>query len=240
VVWVASTFISTMLWAFFFLLWGKLMSRRKALVYSDSILRMWSQFWGFWIGIRYRQIGWKAEYGQVPMVLVTNHNSFLDTPVSYVNIRAPFRTLAKRELLKVPIMGFIFKTSGIMVDRSSPESRKASFQRMVEAVKLGESLMIYPEGTQNRTNEPMQPFFDGAFKLAVATQVPILPVVTINTRRTMPQAKFGRIRPGVLQQYFMEPVSTAGLVEADVAALVERVRAAMIAKQQELDPKYPN
>lgn len=121
---------------------------------------------------------------------------FSGYPVSDVNIRAPFRTLAKRELLKVPIMGFIFKTSGIMVDRSSPESRKASFQRMVEAVTLGESLMIYPEGTQNRTNEQMQPFFDGAFKLAVATQVPILPVVTINTRRTTaPEAKFGRSVP---------------------------------------------
>jgi 1-acyl-sn-glycerol-3-phosphate acyltransferase len=228
-----------MLWAFFFLLWGKLMSRRKALVYSDAILRLWSQIWGFFIALRYRQTGWRAEYGTVPMVMVTNHNSFLDTPLCYVNIRAPFRTLAKRELLKVPVMGFIFKTSGIMVDRSSPESRKASYGRMVEAIELGESLMIYPEGTQNRTPELMQPFFDGAFKLAVATQVPILPVVSINTRRTMPQAKFGKIVPGVLSQYFMEPVSTIGMTEADVPALVERVRAAMIAKQSELDPKYP-
>lgn len=236
---MAVTFVDTMLWAFFLLLFGKLMSRRKALVYSDAVLRLWSQVWGFFIALRFRQTGWKAEYGQTPMVMVTNHNSFLDTPVSYVNIRAPFRTLAKRELLKVPIMGFIFKTSGIMVDRSSPESRKASYERMVEAITIGESLMIYPEGTQNRTQEPMQPFFDGAFKLAVATQVPILPIVTIHTRRIMPQAQFGKIRPGTISQVFLEPISTKGLTEADVPALLERVRGMMIAKQAELDPGYP-
>jgi 1-acyl-sn-glycerol-3-phosphate acyltransferase len=228
-----------MITAFLLLLIGKLMSRRKALIYSDAILRLWSQVWGFFIALRYRQHGWKAEYGQMPMVMVTNHNSFLDTPVSYVNIRAPFRTLAKRELLRVPVMGFIFKTSGIMVDRSSPESRKASYERMVESITIGESLLIYPEGTQNRTAEPMQPFFDGAFKLAIATQVPVLPILTLNTRRIMPQAKFGKIIPGVLTQHFMEPVPTKGLTEADLPAFVERIRSAMIAKQAELDPKYP-
>jgi 1-acyl-sn-glycerol-3-phosphate acyltransferase len=228
-----------MLWAFFFLLWGKLMSRRKALPYSDFILGKWAWFWGMLCGLRFRKIDWKDAYGQTPMVMVTNHNSFLDTPVSYVNIRAPFRTLAKRELLKVPIMGFIFKTSGVMVDRSSPESRKASYERMVESITLGETLMIYPEGTQNRTQEPMQPFFDGAFKLAVATQVPILPIVTINARRVMPQAQFGKIWPGVITQHFLEPISTVGMTPEDVPALVERVRSAMIAKQAVLDPGYP-
>jgi 1-acyl-sn-glycerol-3-phosphate acyltransferase len=239
VAWVAFTFVDTMLWAFLLLLIGKLMQRRKALVYSDTILRLWSQIWGFLIGLKYRQTGWKDAYGQSPMIMITNHNSFLDTPLSYVNIRAPFRTLAKRELLKVPIMGFIFKTSGIMVDRSSAESRKASYERMVESVQLGESLMIYPEGTQNRTQEAMQPFFDGAFKLAIATQLPILPIVSINTRRIMPQAQFGKIVPGTISQFFMEPIATTGMTEADVPALVERVRALMIAKQAELDPKYP-
>jgi 1-acyl-sn-glycerol-3-phosphate acyltransferase len=229
-----------MMWAFFFLLWGKLMSRRKALPYSDRILGAWAWFWGMICGLRFRKSGWKAEYGQQPMVMVTNHNSFLDTPVSYVNIRAPFRTLAKRELLKVPIMGFIFKTSGVMVDRSSPESRKASYERMVESITLGETLMIYPEGTQNRTQEPMQPFFDGAFKLAVATQVPLLPIVTINARRVMPQAKFGKIWPGTITQHFLAPISTVGMTPEDVPALVERVRSAMLAKQAELDPGYPN
>lgn len=228
-----------MLWSFFLLLIGKLMNRHKALVYSNEILRLWSRIWGFLIGLRFRQTGWKAEYGQTPMVMVTNHNSYLDTVVSYVNIHAAFRTLAKRELLKLPIMGFIFKTSGIMVDRSSPESRKQSFERMVEGVSLGESLLIYPEGTQNRTQEPMQQFYDGAFRLAIRMQVQVLPIVTIGTRKIMPQAKVGKMWPGTVSQFFMEPVPTVGLTEEDVPTLIERIRNAMIAKQQELDPRYP-
>jgi 1-acyl-sn-glycerol-3-phosphate acyltransferase len=228
-----------MLDAFLWLLLGKLMSRRTALIYSNTVLKIWSRVWGFLIGLRFRRYGWKPEYGAKPIVMVTNHNSYLDTVVSYVSVKAAFRTLAKRELLKLPIMGFIFKTSGIMVDRSSPESRKQSYERMVEAIKLGESLMIYPEGTQNRTQEPMQPFYDGAFKLAIATQVPVLPIITINTRRIMPQAKIGKMWPGIISQHFMEPISTVGMTEADVPGLVERVRNLMVAKQLELDPKYP-
>ena len=85
----------------------------------------------------------------------------------------------------------------------------------------------------------MQPFFDGAFKLAIAMQVPVLPVVTINTRRILPQAKFGKVVPGIMSQHFMEPISTVGMTSEDLPALVERVRSAMIAKQGELDPKYP-
>lgn len=237
--WVAVLFIGTMLWAFFFLLWGKLMNRRKALLYSNTILRLWSLVWGFFIGLKYRQTGWRAEYAAAPMVMVTNHNSYLDTVVSYVNVRAAIRTLAKRELLKLPIMGFIFKTSGIMVDRSSPESRKQSFERMVEGITLGESLLIYPEGTQNRTQEPMQQFYDGAFRLAIQMQVPLLPIVTLGTRHLMPQAKLGKMWPGTISQYFFEPISTVGMGEADIPVLVDRVREMMVAKQQELDPGYP-
>jgi 1-acyl-sn-glycerol-3-phosphate acyltransferase len=229
-----------MFWAFFLLLLGKLMSRRKALLYSNKILRLWSLIWGFLIALRYRRHDWKAAHGERPMVMVTNHNSYLDTVISYVNIRGPFRTLAKKELLKVPIMGFIFKTSGIMVDRSSPESRKQSYDRMVESMQIGESLLIYPEGTQNRTQEPMQPFYDGAFRLAVQLQVPVLPIVTIGTRRIMPQAKFGRMWPGTVAQYFLEPVFTEGMTEADVPGLMERVRSLMVARQIALDPQYPN
>jgi 1-acyl-sn-glycerol-3-phosphate acyltransferase len=85
----------------------------------------------------------------------------------------------------------------------------------------------------------MQPFFDGAFRLAVTMQVPVLPIVTIGTRRIMPQAKFGRMWPGTASQYFLAPVSTTGMTEADIPMLVEQVRSQMVALQVELDPRYP-
>lgn len=237
--WVVITFITTMMLAFIFLLMSKLMPRLTALKYSNTVLKSWAWFWGILVGLRYKREGWKPEYGQRAMVMITNHNSYLDTPLSYVNIKAAFRTLAKRELIKLPVMGFIFQTSGIMVDRSSPESRKESYDRMLNALEIGESLLIYPEGTQNRTEEPMQKFYDGAFRAAIDKQVPILPILSINSRRIMPQAKFGRMVPGKMTQIFLPPIETKGMTMDDVAALSDRVRDQLVELQAKRDPKYP-
>lgn len=238
---MAFWFILTLLLAFLLLvIFGKLLRGKTKHKYSNFVLRWWSIIWGLIIFQSYRQVGRNMEHTKKTMVLVTNHNSYLDTVVSYVNIRHLFKTLAKKELQKAPLMGPIFLTSGIMVDRSSPESRHASFERMVDNVKAGVSVLIFPEGTQNRTKEYMQPFYDGAFRLAIEAQVPILPLVTVNSRRLMPQAKFGKIKPGTIRQHFLEPISTEEMTEADVPDLKEKVREIMLAKLKELDPKYPD
>jgi len=233
-------FIITMLLSYVLIMASQLLPKRRALLTTNFILRSWSFLWGLLIGLRYRSRGKRPDLDAQPMVVVTNHNSFLDTPVSYVNLRGAFRTLAKRELIRTPVMGSIFQASGIMVDRSSAESRKESFDRMVKALSEGTSLLVYPEGTQNRTRELLQPFFDGAFKAAVAAQVPVQPIVTVNARQLMPQAKFLKLKPGVIVQVFLEPVPTDGLSESDVEELKERVRSLMWDQLAELDPKFPD
>lgn len=238
-VWVVLTFVLTMLLSFLILMPLQLLPARPALCASNAVLRVWAWFWGLTVALRYRAVGRPRGFGGTPMVIVTNHGSFLDTPASYVMMRGAFRTLAKKELLRTPIMGPIFKSSGIMVDRSSPESRKASSARMEAALKGGTSLLIFPEGTQNRTNDWMQPFYDGAFKAAISAQVPIQPVVTVNARQLMPQAKFKKMWPGQIRQYFLDPVPTAGLGEGDVEALRDRVRHLMIDKLKIEEPGYP-
>ncbi|MEM0996931.1 MAG: lysophospholipid acyltransferase family protein [Bacteroidota bacterium] len=240
-IWAAAWFFLTLLVAFVILvLIGKLLPKRRRHPYSNFFLRHWSRLWSFLIGIRYRHFGWKDAYKSLTLIIVTNHNSYLDTIASYIHIRSRFKTLAKKELQKAPLMGPIFLTSGIMVDRGSPEGRKASYQRMVDAVQSGVSIMIFPEGTQNRSQEPLREFYDGAFRLAIETQTPLLPAVIINTRQLMPQARFNRLRPGRAQHHFLEPVPTAGLSEADLPALKDRVRQAMWEKVLAEDPDYPN
>lgn len=239
-VWVALLFILTMLLAFILIMAAQLLPKRAALRITNTVLGSWAFSWGTLVGLRFKQYGREAGYRFAPKVIITNHNSFLDTVVSYICIRGPFRTLAKKELLRTPVMGPIFTASGIMVDRSSPESRKASYERMVSTLRAGTSLLIYPEGTQNRTNEFMQPFYDGAFKAAIGAQVPILPIVTVNARQIMPQAKFLKMRPGRIRQYFLPLVETKGLTEGDVDGLRERVRGMMIEKLKEVDPGFPN
>lgn len=238
-VWVAFWFILTMLVSFVLIMSSQLFPKKTALRMTNFVLKGWAWKWGTLVGLRFKHFGRKPEYKRQTMVIITNHNSFLDTVVSYIQIQNLFRTLAKKELLKTPIMGPIFNASGIMVDRSSAESRKESFERMVDSLKQGTSLFVYPEGTQNRTNEIMQPFFDGAFKAAIAAQVPVLPIVTINARQLMPQAKFLKIRPGVIRQYFLEPIPTTGLTQDDVEAFKEKIHAQMKAKVLEMDPTYP-
>lgn len=171
-------------------------------------------------------------------MVVVNHNSYLDTISAYITIRSKFKTLAKKELQKAPLMGPIFLTSGIMVDRSNKESRQASFERMVSAIEEGTSVMIFPEGTQNRTSDSLAEFYDGAFRLAIETQVPLLPSVIINTRRLMPQAKFGQLIPGRIRQCFLEPVSTKGLSLEDLPALKQKIYDLMAAKVLAEDPNY--
>lgn len=240
VFWTATWFILTMLIAFILLLLGRLLPELPGKRYSNFILKWWALIWSTISFMPMRAEGREKAKGVAPMVMVTNHGSFLDTPACYITIPVVFNTLAKKELLKLPIMGEIFKSSGIMVDRSSPESRKASLGRMKEALTKGVSIMIFPEGTQNRTSAPLQKFYDGAFRLAISAQVPLMPIVTLNSRWLMPQAKVGKMRPGKITQVYLDPIPTKGMTEADVTGLRERVEQLMEKVLRERDPKLTN
>lgn len=227
-----------MLPSFLLLMPGFLLPAKTANKYSNFILGWWATIWGIMSFMPMRTKGNKKGLKDGPMVIVTNHNSFLDTPTSYANIPIVFKTLAKKELTKIPIMGQIFLTSGIMVDRKSPESRKASYERMVKGIKGGSSIMIYPEGTQNRTDQPLKSFYDGAFKLAIECQVPILPICTLNTRWMLPQAQIGKMKPGTITQVFLDPIPTKGMTLDDVSQLSDQVHQLIEAVLRKEDPHW--
>ena len=100
--WVALTFVLLMLLAFVFIMLSQLLPKRTGLLCTNFFLRCWAFTWGLVVGLRYRHYGRKPSYKNTTMVILTNHNSFLDTPASYVQIQGAFRTLAKKELLKTP------------------------------------------------------------------------------------------------------------------------------------------
>lgn len=154
-------------------------------------------------------------------VVVINHNSLMDIPVSSPWIPGPNKTLAKIEMSRTPLFGVIYKAGAILVDRKKEGSRRDSFAKMQEALNLGIHLCLYPEGTRNKTKEPMQPFFDGAFITAIRSQKPIMPGVIFNTGKVLP-AK-GLPRPMPVHIHFLDPVFTEGLTLSDVAELKERV-----------------
>lgn len=140
-------------------------------------------------------------------IVVCNHNSLMDVPVTTPFIPGPNKTIAKIEMAKIPLFGLIYKRGSVLVDRKNEESRKASYGKMKEVLSMGIHMCIYPEGTRNKTPEPLQRFHDGAFKLAVDTGRPILPAIIFNTGKVLPNNKSFYFWPHFLEMHFLEPVS---------------------------------
>ena len=160
-------------------------------------------------------------------VVVINHNSFVDIPVSSPWIPGPNKTLAKMEMARIPLFGMIYKTGSILVDRKKDGSRRESIVKMQETLTMGIHLCLYPEGTRNKTNEPIQPFFDGAFITAIKAQKPIIPGVIFNTGKILPHNKKFWARPMPVRIHFLKPIPTEGLTLDNVADLKEHVHKIM-------------
>jgi 1-acyl-sn-glycerol-3-phosphate acyltransferase len=184
-------------------------------------LYVWSWIFSKLTFIRYKFYGREKIDRKKSYIYISNHTSFLDIPGVRMIIPGQFRPLAKKELLKIPVFGWIARTATIIVDRSSHESRKKSLDKLKYYLKEGISVLIFVEGTQNRTKELLQPFHDGAFRIAIDTQQPLLPMVVLGAGRLMPPGTIN-LRPGVIRIYVGDPIPTAGLTIADVPLLKQQ------------------
>jgi len=164
-------------------------------------------------------------------VFVANHLSQIDILACAAAVPVPIRFLAKAEIKKIPVFGYMVKMLAIMVDRQSKESREKSFWYMAEELKKGNSLFIYPEGTRNRTDQPLKEFKDGAFRVAVMAQKPIV-VQTLIGAKEVNNPQGIQLYPGIVEVHYSEPIETAGMTQDDVPALKERVKAEMMSHLQ--------
>lgn len=186
-----------------------------------SFLWIWSWIFSMLTFIRYEFHGHEHLKKGKSYIYVSNHTSFLDLPGIRLLIPGEFRPIAKKELLKLPVFGLIVKTGTIVVDRSSAQSRKQSIERMRETLSHGIPALIFAEGTQNRTKEILQPFKDGAFRIAVDTQQPIVPMVVIGAGKLMPPGT-ANLRPGKIKIVVGKEIEVKGLTLDDVPALKQR------------------
>lgn len=194
----------------------------RAVVVTHFFIKCWSRIYSLLnfipYDIRHRErIKQGASY-----IFVSNHTSFMDIPALVVTIKGQFRALAKKELLKLPVFGWIAQIMCVVVDRSSNESRRKSMDNLKNILSMGISVLIFPEGTQNRTKEILQPFYDGAFRIAVETQQPIIPIVVLGAGEIMPPGK-AFIKPGRITVVIGEEIPTTGLTLTDVKELREQV-----------------
>jgi 1-acyl-sn-glycerol-3-phosphate acyltransferase len=131
-------------------------------------------------------------------------------PVSTPFLPRANKTIAKKSFIYVPLFGWIYQFGSVIVDRKNDQSRRASFDEMKRVLNKGLDMLIYPEGTRNKTSEPLKSFYDGAFKLAIETQKPIIPVVLLNTKKILPAYPIMYFKPGKIQMDILTPISSEG------------------------------
>lgn len=200
---------------------------KKATWIGYAFLKLWSWIFSMLTVIRYSFHGRDNCKKGKSYIYVSNHTSFLDIPGLTMFIPGEFRPLAKKELLKIPVFGWIAQSAAVIVDRSSGESRKKSMDKLKRMLLEGLSILIFVEGTQNRTREPLQPFKDGAFRIAIDTQRPVLPIVVVGAGPLMPPGTI-RMHPGHVDVIAGPEIPTEGLGYSDLPQLKQKTYNAMM------------
>jgi 1-acyl-sn-glycerol-3-phosphate acyltransferase len=172
-------------------------------------------------------------------ILVSNHISIMDIPVCQLAAPLPFSFLAKEETKRIPVVGFLVRHMHVAVNRRSEASRRRSFDNMVRHVRSGRSILVYVEGTRNRSTAPLQRFYDGAFRLAVESGTPLAVLTIVGSDRVVnPRESFGILPFGRVDAYWEAILPTAGMTAADVPALKTATANLMLARIRESAPSY--
>ncbi|MGZ4057660.1 MAG: lysophospholipid acyltransferase family protein [Bacteroidia bacterium] len=188
------------------------------------------KFWARWIlivpGLFYK-ITYRIPANKLPQpaVYCANHSSYLDIVYSYLVIPKYFVFMGKQELNKAPLFRIFFRQMNILVDRSSNASAHRAFIRAGKDIDEGHSAFLFPEGGIS-SNGKLKGFKNGAFKLAIEKQVPVVPITYLNNWKLLQNGGFFKSigRPGVSRIIVHEPVSTAGMTENDLVSLLSKVR----------------
>ena len=206
--WGLVSFVGTFLLIFLPSMLSYLMNEVKGQRYFIFVSRCWMRVWLFLIGCPVRVTGKKNFIPGQNYIVVFNHNALLDVPLSSPFVPGANKTIAKASFAKVPVFGLFYKKGSVLVDRRDEKSRSKSLDAMKMVLALGMHMCIYPEGTRNRTSEPLKKFYDGAFILAINTQKEIIPCVITGTKKAMPINKTFYLLPTKLNMHFLPAVSS--------------------------------
>jgi 1-acyl-sn-glycerol-3-phosphate acyltransferase len=197
------------------------LARRRHWVYPWALFG--ARAWLLLCGVKVRVRGLEHLDSRQPYVFISNHRSYLDTATLFYYTGRRIGILAKKELLKVPILGYGMGYVNIMaIDRRSRESAIRTVRAATERIQSGISFGVFAEGTRALPGQ-LLPFKKGAFYMAIEAGVPVVPVAMKNTDQLMGKGT-GEARPGTIEMVLMPPVETAGLSgDDDVRKLIEQV-----------------
>jgi len=170
-----------------------------------------------------------------PYLFVANHQSWADIPALFVALPVPLLFMAKRELARVPFLGWYIQAMGmVFVERSARAAGAASVGLAAERLSHGWSVLSFPEGTRSRDGR-VHTFKSAGFAAAIEAGVPVVPVALEGAGRIIPPDGGFRIRPGRVRVLVGEPIPTTGLARDDRAALArqaERAVAELLERQE--------
>lgn len=180
---------------------------------------------------------------QKASVIVANHTSFFDIVSSYRAFQNHrFSFLAKYEIRKMPIVKLFFSNENmnITVERGNKADGAAALEKMGKKLDEGYHAVIYPEGTRSKLAPVIRDFRNGAFRLAIEKQVPIVPVTYLDNWQILGDLGklFGWARPGITRVIIHDPIETKGMTEEDLLPLVEKVRNIIVSEMKKAHPKY--
>lgn len=175
------------------------------------------------MGFRYKIKREQTPNYKMSYMFIANHTSMTDIMLMLVSVKNPFVFVGKKELAKIPLFGFFYKRTCILVDRSSERSRKAVFLRAQKRLKQGLSICIFPEGGVPEGEIVLDTFKDGAFRLAINHNIPVVPLVFYDNKKRFSYTFFSG-GPGIMRAKLKPFLSTEQLTIADTKRLNEYSR----------------
>ncbi len=188
-----------------------------------KIARVWAKIILIGMGFCY-----KIERDQTPQLdksymFIANHTSMTDIMLMLIAVKNPFVFVGKKELAKIPLFGFFYKRTCILVDRSSAKSRKAVFLSAQRRLAQGLSICIFPEGGVPDESIVLDAFKDGAFRLAINHKIPIVPLTFADNKERFSYTFFSGM-PGKMRAKIHNFIETSQLSTEDTKALNEESR----------------
>ena len=190
----------------------------------DFLSRLWSVVILFISGVRTKITGLENIDRNYSYIIVSNHQSYFDIPVIIGYIPLSVRMLAKKELFRVPIFGWaIYIAGNISLDRGKGKKAVISLKKASEKIRKKKfSLVVYPEGTRSPDGE-VKRFKKGAFRLAIESKLPILPVSIMGSRNVMSKHNF-RINKGEIKVIIGKPIITTNIMKDELGKLRDMAR----------------
>ena len=171
-----------------------------------------------------------------PVVYASNHSSMFDIWALAATLPGSVRFVAKQELASIPLVGRAMVAAGhVTIDRAHPARALEAYHRAAAVIRSGISAVVFPEGTRSRTGEIL-PFKNAPFGLAIAAQVPVVPLYVRNTFEIMPKGGF-LLRPRPIEIEVGDPIPTAGMTIERRQELRDCVYAAILGLKARVDAR---